>query len=155
MSGPLAEDAIERLLQKESVAHLGCHAGGRTYVVPVAYAYRDGACYGHMSDGLKLRMLRVNPSVCLEVEDVRGLSQWDSVIAWGTFEELSGDAAREGAALFMRRAHVSLTGREPTGDEVGRLVDAVLRDGIVYRIRLDERTGRTERGQVWTSLQEP
>ncbi len=148
MSEILGADGIERLLRAEAVARLGCHASGSTYVVPVAYAYSDGACYGHMSDGLKLRMLRANPSVCVEVEHVRGLSQWESVIAWGTFEELAGDAAREGADLFMRRVHAALTGRDPNDGEIARLVAAALARGIVYRIRLDQKTGRTERGSV-------
>ncbi len=148
MSDVLDDDRIERLLETASVARLGCHANGRTYVVPVSYAYYGGACYGHTSDGLKLRMVRANPSVCLEVDSVQGLSRWESVIAWGTFEELGGEAAREGAELFMRRVHSALTGREGTPAEIERLVTQALGRGIVYRIRLDEKTGRTERGGV-------
>ncbi len=148
MSESLDADRIERLLRDTSVARLGCHVEGRTYVVPVAYVYRDGACYGHMSEGLKVRMLRSNPSVCVEIDRVESLSRWESVIARGTFEELAGEAAREGAALFMQRVHAALTGREGTGGEIARLVEAALRRGIVYRIRLEEKTGRVETGTV-------
>lgn len=155
MSDVLPGDRIERLLETASVARLGCHADGRTYVVPVSYAYYGGACYGHMSEGLKLRMLRANPSVCLEVDAVQGLSRWESVIAWGTFEELEGEAAREGAELFMRRVHGALTGREVTPAEIERLVTLGLSRGIVYRIRLDEKTGRTERGGVAAAWFDP
>jgi nitroimidazol reductase NimA-like FMN-containing flavoprotein (pyridoxamine 5'-phosphate oxidase superfamily) len=148
MSEPLDSDAIEHLLQTAAVARLGCHAEGRTYVVPVSYAYYGGACYGHMSEGLKLRMLRANPSVCVQIDRVQGLSRWESVIAWGTFEELSGNVAREGAELFMQRIHTALTGHEAGSAELARLVERALARGVVYRIRLDEKTGRGERGGV-------
>ncbi len=148
MSEPLDDDRIESLLETAAVARLGCCVDGRTYVVPVAYAYYGGACYGHTSDGLKLQMLRANPSVCLEIDHVQSLSRWESVIAWGTFEELTGEAAREGAELFMQRVHRVLTGREAGAAAITRMVTAALTQGIVYRIRLQEKTGRVERGGV-------
>lgn len=148
MTGVLDEAGIEHLLESSMIARLGCHDGRRTYVVPVAYAYDRGACYGHTSEGLKLRMLRANPSVCFEVKQVRSLSIWDSVIAWGTFEELSGDVARDAAELFMRRIYSPLTGRASTECEIARLVALAVAQGVVYRIRLAEKTGRSERGRV-------
>ena len=158
MSEPLPEREIDRLLEASTVARLGCHAGGRTYVVPVAYAYFGGACYGHTSEGLKLRMLRANPRVCVEVDRVQSLSRWESAIAWGTFEELVGEAAREGAELFVRRIHAALMGREATHVEAARMVTAALGRGVVYRVRLDEKSGRAERGAVaaaWLDGGEP
>lgn len=148
MTGVLDAARIEYLLETSVVARLGCHDGQRTYVVPVAYAYDRGACYGHTSEGMKLRMLRANPSVCLEVEQVQSLSIWDSVIAWGTFEELGGDVARDAAELFMRRIYSPLTGRAATEREIARLVALAVAQGVVYRIRLAEKTGRSERGRV-------
>ena len=37
MVGWLSPAEIEDLLHTELVAHLGCHADGRTYVVPITY----------------------------------------------------------------------------------------------------------------------
>ena len=39
MLGSLSSKEIEDLLEAEVVARLGCHADGRTYVVPVSYTY--------------------------------------------------------------------------------------------------------------------
>lgn len=38
MLGRLAASEVERLLQSESIARVGCHMDGRTYIVPIAYA---------------------------------------------------------------------------------------------------------------------
>ena len=46
----------------------------QTYVVPVTYAYDGEAIYAHSLEGLKLALMRKNPHVCFEVEDVQGMA---------------------------------------------------------------------------------
>ena len=70
MLGTLSSAEIEDLLRTEVVARLGCHAEGRTYVVPVTYAYDGDALLVQSADGLKVRMMRQNPLVCVEVDHV-------------------------------------------------------------------------------------
>ena len=111
MLGELTIEDSERILRAEVVGRLGCHARGRTYVVPVTYAYEDSSIFGHTGDGLKVRMMRENPAVCLEVEQLADLPSWRSVIAFGHFEELSGDAASEALALLRARFHARTGGR--------------------------------------------
>lgn len=137
---------IEALLESGSVGRVGCHADGRTYVVPVAYAYADGCVYGHSTDGLKIRMMRKNPSVCFEVDRVESVFVWSSVIAWGTFEELHGDAADAALRTILLRflnERTSATTRSLTQKRPG------VGDGtaVVYRIRLIEKTGRFEQSR--------
>ena len=137
---------IEALLEAGSVGRVGCHADGRTYVVPIAYAYADGCVYGHSTEGLKIRMMRQNPSVCFEVDSVESVFHWSSVIAWGTYEELHGEAAdaamRTILVRFLQaRANATirtLTQMRPGVSETG---------AVVYRIRLVEKTGRFERSR--------
>jgi nitroimidazol reductase NimA-like FMN-containing flavoprotein (pyridoxamine 5'-phosphate oxidase superfamily) len=47
MLGELPSLEIERLLETELVARLGCHGDDRTYVVPITFVYADGALVGH------------------------------------------------------------------------------------------------------------
>ena len=68
MLGELTSDQIEHLLHSEVVGRIGCHAAGRTYVVPVNYAYDGEFLYGHAADGMKLQMMRENPELCFEVD---------------------------------------------------------------------------------------
>ena len=42
--------------------------------------------YCHSGEGLKLQMMRANPSVCFEVDRHENLANWQSVIAQGTFD---------------------------------------------------------------------
>jgi nitroimidazol reductase NimA-like FMN-containing flavoprotein (pyridoxamine 5'-phosphate oxidase superfamily) len=140
MLGELNEDQIDRLLRNEVIARIGCLSNGRVYVVPVTYVYDGTYLYGHTMDGAKLRAMRAHPDVCVEVDHVDNLSNWQSVIAWGTFEECRGGDWDAGFRILADRIMPLLVfpRDEPPPDL------SVLRRGSVYRIRLRERSGRFE-----------
>ena len=71
--GELLEAEIERVLVSAWRAHLGIHAGGRTYVVPISFAYDGKRLVGQTRDGLKIRMMRENPEVCVQCDEVENL----------------------------------------------------------------------------------
>ena len=149
MLGSLSPPEIEELLGTELVARLGCHAEGRTYVVPVTYAYDGDGLLIQSVDGLKVRMMRQNPLVCVEVDRIENLANWRSVIAWGRFGELFGSNAM--AALTQLRARLQpLTVSETTPAAVTLTEgETRVRKGnghvSIYRIHLFEKTGRFER----------
>ena len=140
MLGDLDAAQCEDLLRSEVIARIGCLSDGRVYVVPVTYVYDGTYVYGHAMDGAKLRAMRANPQVCVEVEHVDDLSNWRSVIAWGTFEECDGPDWDAGFAMLAERIMPLLTlpANQPPPDL------SVLRRGSVYRIKLDLMTGRFE-----------
>jgi uncharacterized protein len=60
----LDEREIDACLRRQRVGRVGCHAGGRSYVVPVIYVW-DGECvYVQSIEGRKIQMMRANPHVC-------------------------------------------------------------------------------------------
>lgn len=148
MLGDLSAVQIETLLHSEWVARLGCHAEGETYVVPISYAYDGSAIYGHSADGLKLRMLRANPKVCIEVDHVDNLANWQSVIAWGRFEELRGAAATHALGLLVKRLEPMITSdaNTPThGNIAAHKAEVASQHAAIYRVVLGRKTGRFER----------
>lgn len=132
----LAPDEIEDFLRGQRIARLGCHAGGETYVVPVIYAYDDGAVVTVTTEGRKVAMLRENPRVCVEVDeyDAEGRGGWRSVIAQGTAEELSGNEV-EAALALLRERFTRTAGREAESRPLGP-------GTVVLRIRLEDMSGR-------------
>src|SRR5512146_3433949 len=107
MIGELIPAQIERRLHEQVIGRIGCHARGRTYVVPITYAYDGAAILCHTGDGLKVQMMRENPSVCFEIEDLRQLPSWQSVIVYGRYEELQGEDAAAALARIVARLAVS------------------------------------------------
>lgn len=132
----LSRAEIEEFLHEQRIARLGCHAGGVTYVVPLIYAYEDGAVVAVTTEGRKTAMLRENPQVCVEVDeyDADGRGSWRSVIAHGTYAELAGDAIEPALAL-MRERFARTAGRTAESRPLGPGV-------VVLRIGLDEISGR-------------
>ena len=128
---------VDEFLRGQRIARLGCHAGGVTFVVPLIYAYEDGAVVAVTTEGRKTAMLRENPRVCVEVDeyDADGKGSWRSVIAYGTSEELAGDAIEPALAL-LRERFARTAGRAAEPRPLGP-------DVVVLRIRLDEVSGRT------------
>ena len=127
---------IDDFLRSRRIARLGCHAGGVTYVVPLIYAYEDGAVVAVTTEGRKTAMLRENPRVCVEVDeyDADGKGSWRSVIAQGTYEELVGEAI-EPALTLLRERFARAAGRAAEPRQLGPNV-------VVLRINLDEMSGR-------------
>jgi len=148
MLGELNQLQIEALLQQQVTGRIACHANGVTYIVPVNYVY-DGSCiYGHSSKGKKIDMMRNNPEVCFEIDEIQTIFKWKSVIAWGTFEEVTdiGERQRIMQALIHRimplsenpkdhPSHGIIENDSDIGDEV---------ELIVYKITLYKKTGRFE-----------
>jgi len=133
----LSRSEIEEFLRGQRIARLGCHADGVTYVVPLIYAYENGAVVAVTTEGRKTAMLRENPRVCVEVDeyDADGKGSWRSVIAYGTYEELSGEEI-EPALVLMRERFARTAGRAAETRQLGPNV-------IVLRITIDEVSGRT------------
>jgi len=130
---------IDDLLESQTVGRIGCHADGRTYVVPVIYAYDGEGFYAYSLEGRKIRMMRANPRVCFEVDEYDGRGSWRSAIVQGTYEELDGAGAERALALlsarFAERAGTSEGERQRRGNG----------PAVAFRIRLDEVTGRAVR----------
>ena len=148
--GALSEDEIDQVLRFEMVGRIGCHADGKTYVVPIIYVYYNGCIYGHSAEGMKLRMMRANPAVCFEVDHVESVTSWQSVIAWGRFEELRGDDADRVTRLLVDGIKPLTTAKEdqpPHGqaDDGSHHVAVQAQRAVVYRITLTERSGRYEK----------
>lgn len=148
MLGVLDVYEIEEVLANHYIGHIGCHADDVTYVVPVSYAYHDDCVYGHTEEGKKIRMMRKNPRVCFQVEDMKDMANWKSVVAWGEYQELTEPAERRMALEKLMGRHLpyiaSRTARF-SPDWPFSPEDLNNIKGIVYRIRLEEKTGRFEK----------
>ena len=95
MLGKLNERQIDQLLTDQVTGRIACYANESLYIVPVNYAYYGTFVYGHSRMGKKIEMMRQNPNVCFEIDDITNIFLWKSVIAWGVFEEITDEAAQQ------------------------------------------------------------
>jgi len=147
--GKLNTRQINHLLKNQAWGRLGCHCDGVTYVVPVNYVYDGGSIYCHSGEGMKVKMMRKNPEVCFEVEAIDNIVNWQSVIAWGRFEELTDMCQKQEVMQKLIDSIMPLTtgntahpshGITAAASDIGTKIDLVL-----YKIVLKEKTGRFEK----------
>jgi nitroimidazol reductase NimA-like FMN-containing flavoprotein (pyridoxamine 5'-phosphate oxidase superfamily) len=90
MVGALSDREIRDLLAASRYGHPGCHYDGLTYVVPINFVVDGSRLLPVTSAGRKIDIMRSNPKVCVQVEDVESIDHWKSVILWGKFRVLEG-----------------------------------------------------------------
>jgi uncharacterized protein len=148
--GELSSTQIDHLLRTQTFGHLACHADNRTYVIPIFYVYDGKFIYAFSREGLKVDMMRKNPEVCFQVDHLNNMSNWRSVVAWGTYEELHGEEASRALQVLQNRFS-GITTSETSSSAPG-LKPSILksgetkyRDAVLFRIQITEKTGRFEK----------
>ncbi|PIQ76962.1 hypothetical protein COU78_06595 [Candidatus Peregrinibacteria bacterium CG10_big_fil_rev_8_21_14_0_10_49_24] len=99
----LSKQEVTELLTLEKYGHLACCLHDRPYVVPTTYAYDGKHIYIYTHSGQKVDMMRKNPTVCLQVENVSSQSIWKSALVYGMYEELKDEPLVD--AINMLKEH--------------------------------------------------
>jgi nitroimidazol reductase NimA-like FMN-containing flavoprotein (pyridoxamine 5'-phosphate oxidase superfamily) len=146
----LSSTEIEDLLSKQIVGRIGCYYENEIYIVPISYAYEDNAIYCHSFEGKKMEMMRKNPKICFQVDEMKDMANWKSVIAWGDFEELTDKKERNKALKILLRRPLPIISSitthlgetwpftSPTEEELNSI------SGIVFKVFIKEKTGKLE-----------
>jgi uncharacterized protein len=149
MLGELSNEQTEQILLRRIVGRIGCYANKKVYVVPVTFVYDNGYIYVHSREGLKVKMMRKNPEVCFQIDEIDNMANWRSVIAWGTYEELkSPEEQQSGMEILMKKLSPLITSETVTpshGLQKPPLTVEKARRTVVYRIKLKETSGRYEK----------
>lgn len=137
----LDQNQSSQLLRKERIGRLGCNDDDGPYIVPVNYAF-DGECaYLHSLPGQKIEAMRARPRVCLQVDEIEDELNWKSVLAFGTYEEITNNDERAKALKHLLARFSRLT---PVESFIAG--DAGAPAPIVFRIRVSKLTGVCESG---------
>ena len=103
---PMTDDECRALLLRGGMARLGCSLDGQPYIVPVFFAYEPDSVYVFATVGQKVEWMRQNPRVCVQLDEIESETQWRSVIATGTFEELpEEEGERDHARHLLEKRH--------------------------------------------------
>lgn len=148
MINRLSDQQIEEVLKNNIIGRISCNDGEKTYIVPVNYMYDNKYIILHAKLGLKIQMMRKNPAVCFEVEEITTNTDWRTVVLWGKYEELLGKERDEAMKKFsdkMLPLKISQTGA-PLGAFIENIHGKSFKkeNFILYRIVIEVKTGRFE-----------
>ncbi|MGC1242965.1 MAG: pyridoxamine 5'-phosphate oxidase family protein [Chryseosolibacter sp.] len=145
MMGILTNEQIDQVLNSQLVGRIGCHSDGRTYIVPVAYAFDGDHIYAHAKTGSKILMMRKNPKVCFQVDIIENMANWRSVVVHGEFEELKSNALQVKAYKLLRDRLAPLQTSDTTKPVQPPPPGEKRLRPIFFRISLVEKSGRYEK----------
>lgn len=136
--GTLEARECEALLKRQDVGRLAFALQDRVGIVPVHYVYDEGWIYGRTEPEGKLVPILRNRRVAFEVDEIRGMFSWESVVVHGSLYLIEADtdekekAAHDKAVQLLRRIL-------PT--TLGKADPVPFRDQL-FRIAVSEMTGR-------------
>ena len=134
----LTRAECDTLLERNLVGRIAFTFRDRVDIEPVHYVYANGWLHGRTSLGTKLATLRHHPWIAFEVDEIKGLYDWRSVIVHGVVHLPDRDGSPDDA-----EAHEStlalIRKLEPLALEPG---DPTPHRQVLFRIHVDEVTGR-------------
>jgi uncharacterized protein len=75
---------IEQILKRGEVCRLGFVDKNVPYIVPMNYGYHDQTLYFHSArEGRKIDLIRANPLVCFEVDELVKMNKAANACDWG------------------------------------------------------------------------
>jgi hypothetical protein len=130
------------LLTRTRFGRLACAREGQPYISLMYCAYEDNYIYSFSTLGQKIGWMRVNPSVCVEADELVSPQDWATVVVLGKYEELPDTPRCEGS----RKRAYDLLQRRPVWWEPG-YVKTLLKgktrpmEFVYFRIHIDQITG--------------
>ncbi|MBT8183889.1 MAG: pyridoxamine 5'-phosphate oxidase family protein [Eudoraea sp.] len=150
--GNLAADECLDLLSKNYIGRLAFISGTTPYITPITYYYdADNNCIvSYSSEGHKVDAMRASHSVVLQVDEIRTIQEWQSVLVHGEYEELKGSTAKFYLHKFAQGVQETIALKEGSGpkfisDFSSRLTQTSI--PIVYRISITEVSGKFRDGK--------
>lgn len=134
----MSHEECVALLTRQRVGRLAYSFRDRVDVEPIAYVWDVDTLFLRTGPGVKLDTLKKNPWVALEVDDVRGLFDWESAVVKGTVYFLRAAGSEFDQATYQRGLR-ALRRIEP---RFGTAEDPMGERTMLFRIHVDTITGR-------------
>jgi len=137
----LNEAECREILSHAVMGRLACSLNDQPYIIPVGFAYEGDEIYVFATQGQKIRWMRSNPKVCVQVDEIRSKSDWVSVIANGEYQELPEpqfeDERNHARKVLQQRHHWWLNAM---AERRIQMRDHEIKP-VFFRIRINSMTG--------------
>lgn len=118
----------------------------RPFVVPITYFFDSkNTIIGYSNEGHKINAMRKNANVSLGVSEIKSIYSWKSVLANGTFEELSGSFAKQKLQEFGAGIKdLILRNKEENVHFIGEFSSKIFdqKMSVIFKITIDELIGK-------------
>tara|TARA_R110002072_G_scaffold271545_1_gene431538 strand:- start:229 stop:681 length:453 start_codon:yes stop_codon:yes gene_type:complete len=143
----LGKSKCRRVLSNNYIGHLAYVYNKSPYVIPITYHYDDiaNAIIGYSGIGHKIKALRINSEVSLEVSEIDSVNKWQSVVVHGTYREFLGSTAKINLHKFSEGVKDIIKKTEARDLKfLSEFSSKIFKEGspIVFKIDIEGLTGR-------------
>lgn len=139
----LTKAECEAVLQRTNLGRLACARNNQPYIVPIYFDFDGSHLYSFATLGQKIQWMRINPRVCVEVDNIADQFQWTTVVVLGRYQELRTpdheDLKLRAEELFKKRQNWWLPG-------AGKTPSSEHGVPVIFRITIDRISGRRAAG---------
>jgi uncharacterized protein len=133
-------EAIE-MLSSHHVGRLAFAFRDRVDIEPISYLFQDDWIYARTSPGTKLQVVRHNPWVAFEIDEIESRFDWRSVVVHGTIYFLDASGGDRDRETFETALELMRT----VDAELLRSDDPTPHRSALFRVHADEIIGRAAR----------
>lgn len=147
MTGDLTKEQISNLLSSQMIERIACCEIHKPYIVPIAYAYDGKDIYCQTTEGKKIQYMRDNPNICFQIDFTNNISNWQSIIVYGKFEELSESEIKIAREFLLNKIMPLMTNSKIHPHEHWEAREQVLDDSqrvkpIIFKLKIEEISGK-------------
>lgn len=147
MTGDLTKEQISNLLSSQMIGRIACCEIQKPYIVPIAYAYDGKDIYCQTTEGKKIQYMRDNPNVCFQIDFTNNISNWQSIIVYGKFEELSESEIKIAREFLLNKIMPLMTNSKIHPHEHWEAREHAVDDServkpIIFKLKIDEISGK-------------
>ena len=141
------------ILSGNYIGHLSYIYRGRPFIAPITYFFEktNKLIIGYSAEGHKINAMRKNSNVSINISEIDSVNDWKSVLAHGTFEELSGSAAKAKLHQFsLGVKNLIITKEHKKLDFIHEFSSKIYTDDlpVIFQIKVEEITGKMRNRKI-------
>ena len=143
----LKKHRCRELLNENYIGHLGYVFKNKPFVLPITYYYNmlknTITCYS--GEGHKIKALRTNNNVSLEVAEIDSVNKWQCVVVDGKYREFEGSTAKLNLHRFYEGVKGLIQKKEGKNPRfLSEFSSKIYKEGqpVVFEIAINEVSGR-------------
>ncbi len=135
------------LLGENYIGRLAYIAGNTPHINPITYFHdaEEKCILSYSAPGYKIEAMERHGAVAFQVDDIRSIQNWRSVLVQGNYEELEGSTAKKYLHRFAQGVQSAIAQKEGETPKFIRDFSSRLQERkipIVYRIHITDIVGK-------------
>ena len=143
----LTSNECFQLLSDNYIGRIAFISKGNPEIIPITYYYDPdrNSIITYSGEGGKIESMRKNGAVSFQVDEIKSLINWKSILLFGEYEELSGIDAKHLLHSFSEGVKKIILKKEKASPKfISEFSSKIKSDGtpIIYRINISKIQGK-------------